>query len=131
VYFSPVLVYCTEKNLATLATNVFLTVVQCHDIALFMLANMSAPKWPQKVILTFLLLQTSLCLKDVNIKNPVYLNDGDTFLHAQNENGTFSVSPAGLPDFSRHNAPKWRKMYQITTKLPKMYQMAVIYSKRA
>jgi hypothetical protein len=41
-------------------------------------------------------------------------------------------SKAGLPDFSWHNIPKWGKIYQIATKLPKghkIYQMAVVYSK--
>jgi hypothetical protein len=39
---------------------------------------------------------------------------------------------AGLPDFSLHNRPKWRKIYQMATKLPNghnIFQMPVMYSK--
>jgi hypothetical protein len=38
----------------------------------------------------------------------------------------------GLPDFSLFNIPKWGKIDQIVTKLPKghkLYQIAVLYSK--
>jgi hypothetical protein len=45
----------------------------------------------------------------------------------------FLLIQPGLPDFSSHNIPKGGKIYQIVTKLfngHKMYQMAIIYSKR-
>jgi hypothetical protein len=36
-----------------------------------------------------------------------------------------------FPDFSWHNIPKWRKVYQMTTKIPigrKIDQMAINYT---
>jgi hypothetical protein len=43
------------------------------------------------------------------------------------------MNESGLPDFSWHKVPKWRKIYRIITTLPndlKIYQMTVKYSKR-
>jgi hypothetical protein len=40
--------------------------------------------------------------------------------------------PAGLPDFSWYNIPKWGKIYKMTAKLPnahEMYPMVIKYYK--